>query len=176
MTVPEDLVKDFFNRTLINLELYEKLNKQSPDDYPYEVTQLINSFLGLIVFVSEKCREKYKTSAGEAFSEMILSYSNNYTVNFSKEIYEKFEDKINSTYPNDKNAVGFLQHLRNSVSHCRLEMKPDHKNLSEIGSIRFEDQLELNKEKKPYTFNVELSIDDIREIIHLIEKDIKKSG
>jgi hypothetical protein len=43
--------KDFFCRTLHNLKIYREENKKDVKTFEYEVTQLINSFLGLIIFV-----------------------------------------------------------------------------------------------------------------------------
>ena len=49
-----DKEKDFFERTLHNLELYEKNHADNPDEYNYEVTMMLNSLLGLLVVLKEK--------------------------------------------------------------------------------------------------------------------------
>ena len=47
----DDLVKDFAERTLINLD---HMQKQQQAGFPvFEVTQLVNSLLGLLVFPRE---------------------------------------------------------------------------------------------------------------------------
>lgn len=49
-----DKEKDFFGRTLHNLELYEKNHADNPDEYNYEVTMMLNSLLGLLVVLKER--------------------------------------------------------------------------------------------------------------------------
>ena len=49
-----DKEKDFFERTLYNLELYEKNHADNPDEYNYEVTMMLNSLLGLLVVLKER--------------------------------------------------------------------------------------------------------------------------
>lgn len=47
MTMPEEPATDWIKRTLFNLDF---IHKRSTDNGPYEVTQLVNSFLGAFVF------------------------------------------------------------------------------------------------------------------------------
>src|SRR5688572_21335039 len=49
----EDVVADFAERTKKNLELLKKFQAENPESAVYEVTQLINSMLGLLVFPKE---------------------------------------------------------------------------------------------------------------------------
>ena len=49
-----DKEKDFFERTLYNLELYEKNHADNPEEYNYEVTMMLNSLLGLLVVLKER--------------------------------------------------------------------------------------------------------------------------
>lgn len=51
-----DKEKDFFERTLYNLELYEKNHANKPDEYNYEVTMMLNSLLGLLVVLKERTK------------------------------------------------------------------------------------------------------------------------
>lgn len=46
----ENLVKDFVKRTKQNNEMLRKLQTENPNLEFYEVMQLINSLLGLLVF------------------------------------------------------------------------------------------------------------------------------
>ena len=50
----KDKEKDFFKRTLYNLELYNQGHKETPKDYKYEVTMMLNSLLGLLVVLKER--------------------------------------------------------------------------------------------------------------------------
>ena len=53
-----DLVKDFARRTRQNLELLKALQEQYPQLEIYEVTQLINSMLGLLIFPQQRYIER----------------------------------------------------------------------------------------------------------------------
>jgi hypothetical protein len=50
----QNLVRDFAHRTCDNLETLRNLQKTKPDVEVYEVTQLINSMLGLFIFPQQK--------------------------------------------------------------------------------------------------------------------------
>lgn len=50
----KDIVRDFAMRTAKNLELIEKMRKEDPCAEVFEVTQLVNSMLGLLVFPQQK--------------------------------------------------------------------------------------------------------------------------
>ena len=45
----QNLVRDFAQRTRVNLETLRRVQQTQPDQEVYEVTQLINSMLGLLV-------------------------------------------------------------------------------------------------------------------------------
>ncbi len=49
-----NFAKEFFERTVYNLGLYEHHNKICKEVFKYEVTQLVNSLLGLVIFVKEE--------------------------------------------------------------------------------------------------------------------------
>ncbi len=50
----EDLVRDFAQRTRKNLQALRTLQKSNPEMEVYEVTQLMNSMLGLLVFPQQQ--------------------------------------------------------------------------------------------------------------------------
>ena len=123
MVMYGSFIQDFVKRTSENLEL---LRKQSSDDEYYEVTQLINSLLGLIVFTNER-----SATANTAF--------------FEKDVNAFLEDDKfpvpRSTYKigaiDEPNTVAsFLRHMRNAIAHCRIEA---HGNET-IESIEFFDE------------------------------------
>jgi len=118
----EDFVKTFFQRTIYNLDCYYQLNRHDNKNYPYEVTQLVNSFLGLIVFVNEDRRK-----IGDNF-------------------YDKVKGKIEIwTYTDKHNSKAFLRHLRNSIAHKGLSETVDEENT--IIALTFEDKYRGNEFK-----------------------------
>lgn len=50
----QNVVKDFARRTRQNLDLLRNIQKQHPELEIYEVTQLVNSMLGLLVFPQQQ--------------------------------------------------------------------------------------------------------------------------
>jgi hypothetical protein len=143
-TYGENFVQEFFKRTLYNLKCYDELHKEDNQKYPNNVTQLINSFLGLIVFVRED------------------------NLNLTNEIYENFKDKIQIwKYEKNPDTHELLRHLRNSTAHGRLKEKIDNHN--NIIGLTFKDKIPKDEE---YKFEMELSVKEIRKMIDLINKEI----
>lgn len=142
----KDFVLDFAQRTFDNLVLIEKQSalKNLEDGKAYEVTALINSFIGLLVFP----QQEFYSSVPKQFPT--LSIKNAFKA-------------INSDYPCDKRPSyrEMLRHLRNAVSHQRLSVHPVHTEVKNIGAFKFED-FDPNF---GYKFEIILSIEVIREIL-----------
>ncbi|PKK90026.1 MAG: hypothetical protein CVV64_11945 [Candidatus Wallbacteria bacterium HGW-Wallbacteria-1] len=144
----DDFVKDFFKRTLHNLRQYDAKHIEDPKNYQYEVTQLINSFLGLVIFSKER---------------------NEVT---SKELNEFIRGKFKSTYNNNKNSDDYCRHLRNAIAHRRIDSKsmPGANGQMIIHSLQFRDR---NTRQKPVPeFSSNLTICEIKEFIRLLSKMI----
>lgn len=137
-----NFAKEFFERTIYNLKLYEEHNATHKEEFKYEVTQLINSLLGLVVFVKEE---------GVRFNSITLA-----------EI--KVEDEITWNYCHrdggrfeDKNFKNFLRHIRNAISHKNLTIKSNGED--EIDSVIFKDKDRSN------VFEVTFTIMEINNMI-----------
>lgn len=106
----KDFVSDFAERTLANLE---KIEKEKSDDAKYEVTQLVNSLLGLIVFPKE--REVTDDKCVKNLVPYIIK-TNNYSL---------------------------IQHMRNAISHSHIFFESgnilDKNGKKQIASIKFFD-------------------------------------
>ena len=97
------LVKDFAKRTRYNLAIVRAHKDQSQE--AYEVTQLVNSLLGLIVLPKEKSNPKLpKTSLG-ALSEQ----------GWPAAVLQPTEGKA------PKNLRDLHRLLRNAISHFNIE-------------------------------------------------------
>lgn len=111
-TYGDNFTKEFFKRTIDNLILYDELNRNNSEKYPNNITLLINSLLGLIVFVKE--------------SKIKLNKN-----------YIKFIEKVEIwNYNENKNISSFIKHLRNSISHARIVANGNN---TQIESITFTD-------------------------------------
>ena len=97
----KNLVKDFALRTRANLELIRKEANEGKE--AYEVTQLINSMLGLLVFPQQ---EFYNKIPNTPLSEL------------EKEGWPIPE--VQGDYPQVSNLKKLARYLRNGISHFNL--------------------------------------------------------
>ena len=158
MDYHNEFIVDFAQRTLANLKYIDAQVKGIPDEKRklYEVTQLVNSLLGLLVFP----REQYMKEIPETpLNELVA----------------KGWPEIKTTrgtLPKD-NLHQLMRMLRNGVAHCNLEFVSDldHK----ICGIRIWNGKPCN-ECGAVTWEATLSIVDLRKIVEkfveLIEEQV----
>lgn len=120
----------------------------------YEVTQLINSFLGLLVFPKEKYFNSLSYKKNDFTHVSTLKNLANKSIN---------EEYIN-TYKESRCERNVIRHLRNAVCHRRLTIYPlTHNKSTEIQKIQFEDV----STQKGYEgeFSLIINIDDLEKIL-----------
>lgn len=149
MDYQQEYIIDFARRTRENLEYIEQAHANGAK--VYEVTQLCNSLLGLLVFP----REYYMQSIPETpLGDLV----------------EQGWPDIRTTHgelPQD-DLRSLMQMLRNSIAHCNVEFCAD-----DAGEIR---GLKLwNRRGRTTTWKAELTLNDLRTIalkfIELIESE-----
>lgn len=138
----DKLLADFAKRTRHNLQLIREIQADQSERKAFEVTQLINSMLGLLVFPKER---------------------------YLDDIPHKTLDELrNEGWPipevrpgltEAKDLRDFLSLMRNAIAHFNLEFVPNEKN--EITGLKV-----WNKRKGQKTWQVELSLEQM-EIISL---------
>jgi hypothetical protein len=116
------------------------------------VTQLVNSLLGFVVFVKEE---------GVSFESINLSDINSIPI-----IEWSYCDR-NGGKMEEKNFKNFLRHIRNAIAHKKLTIKSA--DTKEISSVTFKDENKQNK------FEVELSIDEIKNLVAKLSKCIEQN-
>ena len=106
----EYFISDFAQRTKTNLEIINEMEELSPQK-PYEVTQLINSLLGLVVLPYEKFKnwEEKKNNAMEAVEKNIWDLLE--ACEADNRYFNSFDDR------HSKKVLEFINHIRNAVSH-----------------------------------------------------------
>jgi len=130
---------DFIERTKNIIEQYSSI-KDSPK---YEVTLLMNCFIGLLILPQQHWYDKLPDIAISA---------KEWGISPNDISYIKSNEK--------KDVKNVSRHLRNSISHYRfIAFKDDANNISQI---RFEDY-NKNNEK---TFEAILSVDSIKTFIY----------
>lgn len=132
----EKIMPQYIDRSIENLLYIE--NSQSAN---YEVTQLINSLLGLLILPNE---ERYVKIENSDISSATLSYIQQKTTLCLDKNMQKEDNSL-------KNIV---RHLRNSACHFRIKFCGNN----EIEKIRFQD-FDKDKITKKSTKNFEAELD-----------------
>ena len=134
----DEFVKDFVERTKEN---YLRL-----ENGPYEVTQLVNSAIGLLIIPQQK---RFKQIADSMISD---------------ELYRKMVATVKkSTYKKPLKLPEIARHIRNSIAHANIEFEaekqPRYGQPLLIHTIRFTD---INPKTKN-TVVMELTVDLLKE-------------
>lgn len=136
---PQEPVRDIMRRTMANLRFVEQ--RWTPTG-PFEVTQLINSFLGALAHPWEKFKDE--------LNKMSLSHAER--AGWPRISKERPEDK-------DPKSLGDLLRLvRNSLAHGNVEFLPDERN--EIHALCL-----CNKDQGERTWAATVTIEDIRRFL-----------
>ena len=108
----EHFIGDFAGRTKTNLDIINDLaNAPARNQEVYEVTQLINSFLGLIVLPNEKFKkwDKKKTADMKSVEDNIWKLLRD--CEEDHRYYNSYKNK------NSGKVIELIDHFRNSISH-----------------------------------------------------------
>jgi len=145
------LEDEFIARTEANLRAIDELSKQGAN--VYEVTQLINSLLGLLIFPKERM--------------------------FYKIPHIRREDMEREGWPlpyEEKSQVRNLRELvksiRNAVAHFNIELTHDE---NEIVGIRFENYSLDDEDKKEPIWVGKFELDSLRRFVYMLLARIRKS-
>ena len=136
----KNIVKDFARRTRSNLNLIKSLQELEPGIEVYEVTQLINSMLGLLVFPQQR-------------------YVNEIPKTTLRDLVEQGWPipRVVGDYPQVKNLNQLVRYLRNAISHFNVEFLSDP--TLQIQGLRV-----WNMWDGKTTWKAELTIEDIEGI------------
>jgi hypothetical protein len=111
----QNLVRDFATRTLKNLEAVENAIRRDGEAELYEVTQLINSMLGLLVFPEQKYLDRVpRTPVAELRAQ-------GWPV-----------PEMKGTPPHAEDLRDLVRCLRNGISHFNIEFTSDGHQLTGI--------------------------------------------
>lgn len=143
----DEFVKEFFKRTLHNLAIYLEDHQKDKMRYPYDVTQIVNSFLGLIVFIKD-------TQLSNPKLEQFIRENPpmTWTCNGSNNI------------PEEHIFQNYLKRLRNAISHRKVTSISNEEN--QIITLVFKDGYNGG------CFHTELSIENIHLLINLLRCQI----
>ncbi len=181
----ENFEYHFAIRTLYNLKhIDDEVKKMKElgiieDDYKmYEVTQLINSFVGLLIVPKENAFVNLNPNTHFQWgskAERILSKinqaqaenKNTYLVQTGKNVYRK-----KGPHEEMFTEADLIRHLRNAVAHTNFSVYPEKcKNGNEIQSLRFNDTYDLKgkyDEKGKFRTNVKEPVISLHQEFTLI--------
>jgi hypothetical protein len=142
---------DFVKRTKDIIKQYDSF--QLSEDKKYEVTLLLNCFVGLLILPQQRLFDELPTTLitkeewGIAPSDIIT-------------IIDRFRNN------EDKNINNIARHLRNSIAHFRFTAVSDK--VDKIIEIKFLDYL---NDKITISFEATITIDNLRLFINKISSD-----
>lgn len=136
----KDVVADFAERTRKNLEVIKDIQKKQKDSQVFEVTQLINSMLGLLVFPKEAYFNKIPAISLSQIAKQGWPIPN-----------------VRAGYLPPKTLRDMIRLLRNAIAHFNLEFTIDKND--QISGLVVWNEYEGTK-----TWEAELSIADLEGI------------
>jgi hypothetical protein len=135
----EDVIRDFAERTRLNLRAIERLETDGHD--VYEVTQLVNSTLGLLVFPQQEFVDRIPETP---LTELVRDRWPVPTV-------RRGADRVN-------NLNQLIRYLRNAIAHFNIQFVGDGRNEVSVLRVWNENQNGVK------TWEAELSVMDLRGI------------
>lgn len=160
----ENFLDDFAKRTMANLKYIEDKAKS---ENLFEVTQLINSMLGLIILPVEATNRVDKITDKKIKDLMIEDY--NTIVDLIQKC--KSENRFFSDYMDDipsMSILNLIKHIRNAVAHSGnhgIHFYPISEN-GQISNIIFYDFKKNQDNNQPdEEFCIKLSVDELKKLV-----------
>ena len=156
----EDFVADFAERTFENLiKICRGIDIVKGKGF--EVTQLINSFVGLLVFPQQEQYKNHKQGEGQRPNFTSYDFRN---LPFPNKKIALAYDKAGTDYiDTGSDFQKMVRHLRNAVAHQELQVEPfESAEIDQIEGFRFTD---TNPGNSLQSITFVLSIDDIYNIL-----------
>lgn len=137
----QNLVKDFALRTRANLEVVRDIHKEEPGSV-YEVTQLVNSMLGLLVFPQQRYIKSIPALPLSDLKEQGWPIP-----------------RVVGSYPQVTDLKQLLRYLRNAIAHFNVVFWADNK--EQIAGLRLWNTDPRTRER---TWEARLTIEDLEGI------------
>ena len=146
-----DLEDEFIARTQKNLIAIECLKEKGVE--VYEVTQLLNSMLGLLIFPKE--RRLYEKIQPKSWDTMVeegwpLPSGDNAHVSDLEEL---------------------IRHMRNAVAHCKFNLTTDHDEISSIEFKSFRD-----RQRKRLLWTGVYDVASLRKFVYMFLDHLQRSS
>jgi hypothetical protein len=140
----ESLIHDFARRTLANLNALTLMRAQNPEVEFFEVTNLINSMLGLLIFPQQAfVNEIPPTPLAELETQ-------GWPI-----------PRVTGRFAQVQNLNQLVRYLRNAVAHCNVKFKAGDRG-EIIGLIVWNN--DTRRPGAPKTWQAELTLDEVEKI------------
>jgi hypothetical protein len=134
----EEVVRDFARRTKANLAVIDRLRASGNE--VYEVTQLVNSLLGLLVFPQQEFVDRIPEKTLDQLRQDGWPIPN-----------------VRGNFRQVSDLRQLIRYLRNAIAHFNVQFLGDGQ--GQIRGLRV-----WNEKRSVKTWEAELSVDDIRGI------------
>jgi len=141
----QNVVRDFAERTRRNLGIIEKLQREQPDSEIYEVTQLVNSMLGLLIFPQQRY---FNSIPDTPLSDLA---NQGWPVPLT-----------DGEYPDVGTLKELVRYMRNAIAHFNIEFMADPVS-QQITGLRLWNIRGRGKTRK-ITWEAKLKLEDLRGI------------
>ena len=154
MMYDEDFLKDFSKRTFENLKIVCN-RKDGKENLGYEVTQLVNSFIGLLIFPQQGLFDEWEQQ----------------NIPFPNARLEEIANGKSDSY------FEMLRRLRNAVTHKNMKPYPEESTASEVRMVEGFCFLDNNEK-----FRMHMEVKDVFNVLmHVLalvlgEKDFPWDG
>lgn len=138
-----NLVQDFARRTRRNLDTLRRLQAERPDLEIYEVTQLINSLLGLLVFP----QQGYYTHIPE--TPLADLATQGWPI-----------PKVVGDFPQAKDLRQLMRYLRNAVGHFNIKFTLDEQH--QINGLQV---WNIDPKTRNKTWEATISLEELEQLV-----------
>lgn len=148
----DNLVKDFAYRTRKNLDALRELHETEPDRV-YEVTQLINSMLGLLIFPQQQYIDAIPEISLDELKQQGWPIP-----------------RVMGVYPQVSNLKQLVRYLRNAIAHFNLKFRGN-------GAGQIAGLCVWNEDPRTNTITwmAELTVEDLEKITDKFTEQLLKS-
>jgi hypothetical protein len=143
----ESLIHDFAKRTLSNLDAVQRMRLHSPDTHFYEVTHLVNSMLGLLIFPQQAFVNEIpprRLSELEAEGWPI--------------------PRVTGQFAQVRDLNQLVRYLRNAIAHCNVKFTANDR--GEITGLVVWNN-DTRKPGHPKIWQAEMSVNEVERITRL---------
>jgi len=174
----DHMIVEFASRTKSNLLFLESVVKSQPESKLYEVTQLINSLIGLIVLPFEKL----KMGKIVTIQRNGIEYKR-YNLRIPNKTLEEMEKEgwvaptVIGNYPEIIDLYQLVYYLRNAGAHFNIDFESDPFT-HQITGVKVEDySFDRNRKVWEKIWEAELSIDALRDnVLRFIDIILQSEG